>query len=137
MCAGLAGPDPALAAPSDAACTEADIELMTDMNADNAPAIIPKMDGGLKGMCGSCIVANAAGGREGIMAKCTPAADKSSPIPCRGADAVLVGQLGGKSQDEMVSIVATMEGGLPGPCAVCLVATGGNEKKVNKECLGM
>ena len=106
------------------------------MNADNALAIIPKMDGGLKGKCGSCIVANAAGGPEGIMAKCTPAAGKSSPIPCRGADAELIHQLGGKSQGEMMSIVATMQGGLAGSCAVCLIGTRGNEKKVNKECLG-
>ena len=68
---GAAPPAEAAPAAADAACMGADLALMADMTTTNAMTILPKMEGGLAGKCGSCIMANSAGGPDGVAAACT------------------------------------------------------------------
>ena len=68
---GAAAPAEAAPAAADAACIGADLALMADMTTTNAMTILPKMEGGLTGKCGSCIMANSAGGADSVAAACT------------------------------------------------------------------
>ena len=56
---------------SEVPCAGADLLLLSTMTETNALTIMPQMEGGLTGKCGSCIMKNRAGGPSDISAACT------------------------------------------------------------------